>query len=70
MENKVVYETKWVARDKSREYPHGWGFDAPLVEFAQDVDVAIVGKICREELSNAEFECIGVIPRKCLRIHI
>ena len=63
MKKKIVYETQWVARDDQKEYPHGWGFTAPLVEFPQDADPAWCGEMCRKHLSNEEFECIGATPR-------
>lgn len=56
---KVIYETMWVARDEKKEYPHGWGFDAPFVEFPQDADPAWCVEMCKRNLSNEEFECIG-----------
>ena len=67
MTNKlVIFETKWAARDKDKEYPHGWGFMPPFVIFPQDMDVAAsIGK-CRAALSNEEFECISAIPRELI----
>jgi len=63
MKKKIIYETQWVARDSQKEYPHGWGFTAPLVEFPQDADVSWCVQMCMNHLSNEEFECIGAIPR-------
>ena len=63
---KVIYETQWVVKDSSKEYPHGWGFTAPLVEFPQDADPVWCAEICRKELSNDEFECINAIPKPVL----
>ena len=63
---KVVYETQWAAKDIEKKYPHGWGFESPLVEFPRDTDPVKCADICRKELSNDEFECIGVIARKVL----
>lgn len=63
MKKKVVYITEWIARDSKKEYPHGWGFEPPIVQFPNDADPAWVGEICRQNLSNDEFECIGAIPR-------
>jgi len=68
MNKKVVYETKWIAKDTTKEYPHGWGFDAPIVEAPQDMDPADIAKWCRENLSNEEFECIYVIPKEGIAI--
>lgn len=62
MEKKVAYMTQWIARDRNKPYPHGWGFIAPIVEFNQDRDSTVVGLMCMEVLSNKEFECIGVVP--------
>lgn len=64
MKQKTIYETKWAPRDIQKEYPHGWGFIAPLVEFPQDTDPVWCAEMCRKYLSNEEFECIGAIPRK------
>lgn len=58
MQKKVIYQTQWVARDKEKEYPHGWGFTPPLVEFPQDWDPAVCIRECAV-LSDPEFECIG-----------
>jgi hypothetical protein len=66
MKKKVVYLTHWTVRDKNKEYPHGYGFDEPIVEFPQDKDPAWVAKVCRENLSNDEFECYGVTPAPLL----
>lgn len=63
---KIVYETQWVATDSTKEYPHGWGFTAPLVEFPQDADPAWCAEMCRKNLSNDEFSCIGATPRGVL----
>lgn len=63
---KIVYETQWIAKDNQKEYPHGWGFTAPLVEFPQKADPAWCAEICRQKLSNEEFECIGATPRKLI----
>ncbi len=68
--NKVVFETQWIAVDSKKEYPHGWGFVAPLVEFPQDKDPVECSKTCMKELSNDEFECTGAIPRKLLQYNI
>jgi hypothetical protein len=61
MKKKVVYLTQWVAKDRTKEYPHGYGFIAPVVEFPMDMDAAECVEACRE-LSNDEFECIGATP--------
>lgn len=66
MKKKVVYLTQWAAKDSKKEYPHGWGFEAPIVEFDQSLDPAEVSKICREQLSNDEFDCIGATPRELI----
>jgi len=63
----IIYETQWVARDRNKEYPHGWGFIAPLVEFPKDADPAWCGKMCRIHLGDEEFECIGAIPKHTIR---
>lgn len=63
---KVIYETQWVAKDSNKEYPHGWGFTPPLVEFEQGVDPVWCVEVCRKELSNDEFECINAIPKKVI----
>lgn len=68
MNKKVIYETKWAARDKNKEYPHGWGFDAPLVMFSHDSDPVWCADYCKRYLSDEEFECIGVIPRQLLEM--
>lgn len=47
-QKKIIYETKWVAKDKLKDYPHGWGFDAPFVEYPQDMDPAIVNNAARD----------------------
>ena len=60
--NTIIYKTQWVQVDKEKEYPHGWGFEAPLVEFPADADPAWCSRICQEKLSNEEFRCIGAIP--------
>lgn len=65
MKKKVVYLTQWVAKDKNKEYPHGWGFEPPLVEFSQDMDAAEAAKHCRE-LSNDEFECTWATPKELI----
>lgn len=65
MKKKIVYITQWVAKDANKEYPHGWGFEAPIVEFSQDRDPAEIIKHCAE-LSNEEFECIGATPRQII----
>lgn len=59
---KVVYETQWKAVNPDKEYPHGWGFQAPLVEFSQDADPAYCIELCKS-LSNDEFICYGAVPR-------
>jgi len=59
MKNKIVYQTLWVATDPRKEYPHGWGFDPPLVEFPQDADPAWCAEMCRKHLTNEEFKCYG-----------
>ena len=66
MKKQVVYETQWVARNKEKEYPHGWGFDAPIVMFSQDQDPVWCADYCKRYLSDEEFECIGAIPRQLL----
>lgn len=66
MEKKVIYETKWRQKNPLTEYPHGWGFDAPLVIFSEDADPAWCNDYCKRYLSNDEFECIGATPRQLL----
>lgn len=65
MKKKIVYLTQWVAKNKQKEYPHGWGFEAPIVEFPQDMDAADASRHCKE-LSNEEFECIGATAREII----
>lgn len=65
MKKKIVYITQWVARNPQKEYPHGWGFEPPVVEFNQNIDPAEASKHC-QELSTDEFECIGGIPREII----
>ena len=65
MQKRIVYETLWLAKDKTKEYPHGWGFDSPLVEFPQDADPAWVIQMCMK-FSNEEFECYGVMPKRLI----
>lgn len=65
MKKKVVYLTQWLAKDKNKEYPHGFGFEAPIVEFPQDMDAAEASKYCME-LFNPEFECIGATARELI----
>ena len=66
MKNKIVYQTEWVATDPNKEYPDGWGFDAPLVEFPDDADPAWCGEMCRKYLTNKDFECYGATPKKVI----
>ncbi len=68
MIQKVVYETKWRQKNPLTEYPHGWGFDAPLIMFDQDSDPVWCNDYCKRYLSDEEFECIGAIPRKLLEM--
>lgn len=63
--HKIVYETLWVPRNLEKDYPHGWGFSPPLIEFPENADPAYVGRMCTK-LSSAEFECIGATPKKLL----
>jgi hypothetical protein len=64
---KVIYETLWTtAPGNTKEYPHGWGFDAPLVYFPQDADPAWCGQMCMKHLSNEEFTCYGAVPKTLL----
>ena len=63
MKKKVVYLTQWAAKDSNKEYPHGWGFEPPIVEFPQNMDAADVSRHVKE-LSNDEFECIGATARE------
>lgn len=65
-QKKIVYETQWTAVDPTKEYPHGYGFTAPIVEFPEGADPAWCGEMCRQHLSNEEFECIGAFPRSVL----
>lgn len=57
----ALYQTQWVANDSTRDYPHGWGFTPPIIEMPRDIDPVFVGQLCREQLNNEEFSCIGVI---------
>lgn len=66
MNKKVIYETKWVQRNKDKEYPHGWEFDAPLVIFSPNSDPTWCNDYCKRYLSDEEFECIGAVPRSLL----
>ena len=66
MKNEIVYDTEWIATDSKKEYPHGWGFIAPLVKFPQDADPAWCSQMCMKHLTNREFECIGAVPRKVI----
>lgn len=63
MKKRVVYITHWVAADPNKEYPHGWGFEPPIVEFPLDMDAAEVAKWCRE-LNQPGFLCIGATARE------
>jgi hypothetical protein len=65
MKNKIIYETHWATRDYVKEYPHGWGFMPPFVEFDQKLDSSECSKKCKE-LSNDEFICYGATPRKLM----
>ena len=62
----AIYKTQWVAVDTNKKYPHGWGFEAPLVEFPDDADPVWCAKICVEVLSNDEFTCINATHQKLL----
>jgi hypothetical protein len=61
-----IYLTQWTAVDPNKEYPHGWGFQPPLVEFPSDADTVWCVKTCMEVLSNEEFRCIGATPQQVL----
>ena len=63
----TIYETQWIAKDKTKQYPHGFGFVAPLVEFPSDADPVWCAEICRKNLSNDEFECINAVAKKVIR---
>ena len=65
-----IYETVWIARDLSKEYPHGFGFTPPLVSFSNDLDIQKCIKLVKSQLSNDEFECIGIVPKKLVKITV
>lgn len=65
---KVIYKTQFVALDEKKEYPHGWGFEPPLVEFPKHITTREAFDICQRELSNDEFKCIGAIPQKLIAL--
>lgn len=65
-QNQSIYLTHWQPKDENKEYPHGYGFSPPLVTFPSDADPAWVDEMCREHLSNDEFFCMGVIPKKVI----
>lgn len=62
MKNKIIYQAYFVAKDKTKEYPHGFGFAPPLIEMPQDADEVFCSDYIKKHLSSDEFSCVSVIP--------
>lgn len=61
----IGYQLQYVQKDKTKEYPHGWGWTPPHVVSAQEMDNAElveVGTNLIDKKLREEFECIGGVP--------